>query len=165
MNQRIKSKKESKELFDQRLSFLLDKYSALNIDVENKSVEDLQKENLYLLEIAKHSLLYIRTMEIIDTEIPTGGGAPAIDENQNILEKAFNEFWEQFGEPPNEPQWLSWIEKDEYKPIKNYIVAANTKFARTKNGWGKEKVRKDLAKFKSTEFQLRKLLEKIHGTK
>ena len=165
MNKRIQSKIESKHLLNEKLLELFDAYSELDIDVIDKSIDALKKENLLLFEIAKITLLYIHTQEIIESEIPTGAGSPVIDENQEILERAYNEYWEKYEKAPNEPQWFDWLERSEYDPIKNYIVAAETKFGRTKNGWGKEKVRKDLAKFKSMKYQIMKLLEKIHSTK
>lgn len=165
MSKRTESKIESKILLDGKLSELFHAYSELDTEAVEKSIDALEKENLLLFEIAKTALLYIRTQEIIETEVSTGGGSPVVDKNQEILEDAYNAYWEEYKKAPNEPEWLDWLERPEYDPIKKYIVAAETQFARTKNGWGKEKVRKDLAKFKSVKHQMLRLLEKIHRTK
>ena len=165
MNKRIQSQIESKNLLNGKLLELFEAYAALNINAEDKSINELKKENLILIEIAKTTLLYIRSQEIIESEVPTGAGSPPNNKNQEILEDAYNAYWDKYEKAPNEPEWLNWLEKPEYDPIKKYIVAAETQFARTKNGWGKEKVRKDLAKFKSMKYQIMKLLEKIHSTK
>ena len=134
MNKRIQSKIEAKHLLNEKLLELFDAYSELDTDPVDKSIDALKKENLLLFEFPKITLLYIRTQEIIESEIPTGAGSPVIDENQEILERAYNEYWEKYEKAPNKPQWFDWLERSEYDPIKNYIVAAETKFARTKNG-------------------------------
>ena len=164
MNLRLQSKIESKKLLDRKLSELFNAYAEIDDEVD-KSIEDLKEENFLLFEIAKTTLLFIRAQEIIESEISTGAGLPAIDENQEILKRAYADYWENYEKAPDEPQWFNWLERTEYDPAKKYIVAAETQFARTKNGWGKEKVRKDLAKFKSMKFQIMELLEEIYGMK
>lgn len=142
---------------------LFEQYNKLEIEKNNKTTHDLEIENQILFEIAKTSLLYIRAQKIAESDIPNGSGVPVIDVNQKILEKAYNDYCVQHNEEPNEPLWLEWLERPEYNPIEEYVVAARTQFARTKNGWGKEKVRKDLARFKSIEYQTIKYLKKLHG--
>lgn len=165
MNLRIQAKNDSKLWLDGKLSELFDAYLLLQKDTNKNSINSLKKENRLLYEIAKTTLLYIRAVEIAETKIPNGAGMPTIDLNQEILENAYNEYWDLYKRAPTEPEWYKWLEQEKYKPKKEYVVAANTQFTRTKNGWGKSKVKKDLAKFNSIEFQMWRLLEKIHGTK
>jgi len=164
MNLRIQAKTESKLWLNGKLSELFDAYLLLQNDTNRNSIDGLKKENHLLYEIAKTTLLFIRAVEIAESEIPNGAGAPTIDQNQEILESAYNKYWDLYERAPTEPEWYAWLEQEKYNPKEKYIVAANTRFTRTKNGWGKAKVKKDLAKFKSIEFQMWRLLEKIHST-
>lgn len=137
---------------------------SLELDSTNESSKShLEQSNQILREVISELFKYLRVLEIID-ELPTNRGNKSHDKNQDILEKAFEDYWEHHKCEPNEPEWYKWLEKECYAPDKKSVVAANTKHNKTNNGWGKEKVRKDLAKFKSIEYKIMKELNKVYGT-
>jgi hypothetical protein len=145
-----------------RLSPLLERSLELDLTNEN-SKSHLEKSNQVLREIISELFKHLRVSEIIE-ELPTKQGNKSNDKNQQILEKAYEDYWEHHNCEPNEPEWYRWLENECYNPNLKSIVAANTQFHKTSNGWGKEKVRKDLAKFKSIEYKIMQELNKIHGT-
>ena len=90
MSKRTESKIESKILLNGKLSELFHAYSELDTEAVEKSIDALEKENLLLFEIAKTALLYIRTQEIIETEVSTGGGSPVSDVLKLAIPSAIN---------------------------------------------------------------------------
>jgi len=144
-----------------RLTPLLDR--ALELDsIDENSTKHLLQSNKVLREIISEFFKFLTVSQIIE-DMPTKQGNKPNDQNQQILEKAFEEYYDNYNREPNEPEWYEWIEQERYNPFIKSIVAANNKFSKTKNGWGKEKARKDLAKFKSIEYKIMKTLAKIHG--
>jgi hypothetical protein len=145
-----------------RLFPLLEK--SLELDSINEdSTLHLKKSNQVLREIISELFKYLRVTEIIE-ELPTNQGNKSDDKNQQILEAAFDDYWEHHNCEPNEPEWYEWLENERYNPNIKSIVAVNNKFHKTRNGWGKEKIRKDLARFKSIEYKIMKELSKVYGT-
>lgn len=145
-----------------RLFPLLEK--SLELDsINEESTSDLKESNQVLREIISELFRYLRVTEIIE-ELPTNQGNKSDDKNQQILEAAFDDYCENHNCEPNEPEWYEWLENERYNPNVKSIVAADNKFHKTKNGWGKEKVRKDLARFKSIEYKIMKELSMVHGT-
>lgn len=157
-----KDREVALQILYSRLHPLLEKSLELEIQNDN-SVKQLMELNQNLKLIIADLFQFIKVTKIIEQQ-PTNQGNKTNDENQIILEKAFEDFFNQHKREPNESEWYSWLEQDCYNPYIKSIVAENNKFSKTKNGWGKEKLRKDLAKFKTLDFKIMKLLKTIHST-
>ena len=124
-----KDRETSLEILYSKLLPLLEKSLELEIQDDN-SVKQLMELNHNLKLIIADLFQFIKVTKIIE-QLPTNQGNKTNEENQIILEKAFEDFFNQHKREPNEPEWYEWLEQDCYNPNMRSIVAANNIFSRT----------------------------------
>jgi hypothetical protein len=124
-----------------KLNPVIQKIEAVKGKKANK--ENLQIENGLLYKALNIYQIHINILDILTT-LPIGSGAKSSPENEKILLMALEEFIIHHQSYPTEVQWMSWIDKQKYKP---YQAAKKT--TDTINGWSHAKLKQYLVKHKA----------------